>query len=468
MPKPRPLRVFRDSKGFYVRKGKRKLYVKARTRAEAQRKAISKGPKVYPLLRKRKQNIPRPANYRGPKTFDYRTLKQIDPEKSKKSFVEQITSLIQTAQNSKLSNSKALIPAGKSFQEELKQSMEDSTDFVDPALERQIETKVVLRKNEEQDKAAEEKKAEAQEKTKYKDKPKDVSKAKWDKITKLAGDGKIIGLSGKPVKGVLGALKTKTNKKKDDITEEDVNNMLRASRRMKRAAETKEIQTSKPIPESKKKATLQQQPEPEQQPEPAAPADPLPSNVIIPPREEEPAEQESQPSDIDGSGKKQALSALWNYQIDAFFKNEPKFTGTYSIDEIKDIPKQIPQGFIINTAPSNKPGEHWVACYISEDSIEYYDPFGEKPPAEFIKQIKQKLENREVPHMMKMKINTIKGQNDDTDHCGYFCLRFLQERFEGTPFKDATRFKKPQAGGHKIVDLSEKGEESIKKEFSLI
>ena len=184
-------------------------------------------------------------------------------------------------------------------------------------------------------------------------------------------------------------------------------------------------------------------------------------------------------SDYEGFGKNPGpsdpnslLPALWNDQIDKFFKDQPLFTGTYSIDEVKDIPKQIPQGFIINTAKHNRPGEHWQAVYISPDAVEFYDSYGDKPDTILVKQIKQKLEEWHVPTMMKFKINNVAGQNDSSDTCGYFAMRFLDERFHDVPFDQVTRFVTPalhgQQGGRKIVHLEGKGEGTIKKEFQLI
>jgi hypothetical protein len=192
--------------------------------------------------------------------------------------------------------------------------------------------------------------------------------------------------------------------------------------------------------------------------------------------------EDSDKDDQDGNGKikddsdhkpNPMLPALWNDQIDQFFKDQPLFTGTYAVDEIKDIPKQIPQGFIINTAKHDKPGEHWQGIYITEDSVEFYDSYGDKPDRSVIRDIKNKLEEWQVPTMMKFKVNNVAGQKDDTDTCGYFAMRFLDERFHGVPFDQVTRFVTPslgsqQQGGRKIVHLEDKGEDKIKKEFALI
>lgn len=163
-----------------------------------------------------------------------------------------------------------------------------------------------------------------------------------------------------------------------------------------------------------------------------------------------------------GAGRKY-LTALYNDQIDDYFADEPRFTGTIASDEIlTKIPKKIPQGFIMNTDPSNMPGEHWVACYISPDSIEYYDPEAQQPSSRFTKDIHKLITKWELPVMLKYKINRVKDQRTGTNYCGYHCMRFLDDRFHGIPYELTTRFSSP------IKDESSKGYSDIKKEFSII
>ena len=174
---------------------------------------------------------------------------------------------------------------------------------------------------------------------------------------------------------------------------------------------------------------------------------------------------------MEGYGRR---TALWNDQIDEFFKHEPQFSGTYAMDEVKDIPKQIPQGFVVNTANHNKAGEHWQAVYITPDSVEFYDSYGDQPDAALVKQIKRKLLEWHVPVLLKWKVNKIGAQKDNTSTCGYFAMRFLDERFRGVPFTKATRFesrsdeadKAPDTKGVKHEEAA--GEAAIKKEFDLI
>lgn len=155
------------------------------------------------------------------------------------------------------------------------------------------------------------------------------------------------------------------------------------------------------------------------------------------------------------------LPALYNDEIEDFFSNEklyPNFGGVIAADQIKELPKKLPIGFIMNLDESNEPGSHWVAVYISGDSVEYYDPLAQPPSESFKKDIKKYLESMKVPTLMKFKINKVADQHGNSHKCGYHSIRFLDDRFRGVPFKNTTRFE----------NNSKEGEEKINKEFQYI
>jgi hypothetical protein len=63
-------------------------------------------------------------------------------------------------------------------------------------------------------------------------------------------------------------------------------------------------------------------------------------------------------------------------------KNDP-FTKTVFTDVLPSdrLPLEIrkrPRGYILNTDPSDKPGSHWVAMYLTEDGKgEFWDSYGQ-------------------------------------------------------------------------------------------
>lgn len=114
------------------------------------------------------------------------------------------------------------------------------------------------------------------------------------------------------------------------------------------------------------------------------------------------------------------------------------FLGTFPIDKIGAIDtKKKRFGFVINLDSSDKPGSHWVACYIDTNkdmSAEYYDSFGDNPPKEFMKNIKKLIDKLNVNVYLRFKVSKIIQQDNDSNNCGYFAVRFLMERLDGIPW----------------------------------
>lgn len=159
-----------------------------------------------------------------------------------------------------------------------------------------------------------------------------------------------------------------------------------------------------------------------------------------------------------GKGK---FPALYNDEIEDYFEDDekyPHFGGVIASDQISQLPKKLPIGFVMNTDDSDGEGEHWTAVYINGDSIEYFDPLGDPPTKKFLTDIKKYVESLKVPTMLKLKVNKVKWQDDKTNSCGWFCIQFLDNRFHGIPFLNSSRF----------VDMSKDGEQSLKNEFKYI
>ena len=64
-------------------------------------------------------------------------------------------------------------------------------------------------------------------------------------------------------------------------------------------------------------------------------------------------------------------------------------------------------------------GSHWVATYVKDRVINYFDSFGMPPFQEMVDHAKRK--NLTLLHQNKQI------QNLYTTTCGYFCLYFLKE-----------------------------------------
>jgi hypothetical protein len=154
-------------------------------------------------------------------------------------------------------------------------------------------------------------------------------------------------------------------------------------------------------------------------------------------------------------------SPLSTDEIDNMLKNTKGFIGTYPANFLKFLPKRLPKvfSFIMNTDPSNKPGEHWVAIRVDtrdENVVEYYDSFGEEPSKNFMKQLKKLINTLDVPIYLKLKINRIKDQNTNTNSCGWFAMNFIINRNLGKPFRECSGYDDSVAGEDNVEKMKSK------------
>ena len=82
---------------------------------------------------------------------------------------------------------------------------------------------------------------------------------------------------------------------------------------------------------------------------------------------------------------------LTNFEINKYYKNEPRFNGVYSIN---NLPKTIKKGvYVINLDEYENMGTHWVALFVKPKYAVYFDSFGiEHIP----KEIKHAIGNKEI------------------------------------------------------------------------
>ena len=84
--------------------------------------------------------------------------------------------------------------------------------------------------------------------------------------------------------------------------------------------------------------------------------------------------------------------------------------------------------FIYNLEPSLMSGSHWIATYVKDNVINYFDSFGLPPFQEMVDHAKKKNltllhQNQQIQHL-------------NTTTCGYFCLYFLNEMHKGVDYFD--------------------------------
>ena len=106
-----------------------------------------------------------------------------------------------------------------------------------------------------------------------------------------------------------------------------------------------------------------------------------------------------------------------------------KFVGVFASDSLpKD--KEYPGAYIVNTDPSSKPGQHWIAFFLPEPGrIEVFDSFG-KDPVTYSTDFAKWIGKDHVQNSRKTL------QSNSTTVCGNFCLFFILLRCYDVTFKD--------------------------------
>ena len=65
-------------------------------------------------------------------------------------------------------------------------------------------------------------------------------------------------------------------------------------------------------------------------------------------------------------------------QIKRFLRNEKIFKKVCAFDQLEN--PVFPSAYVINSDPSNEPGEHWIAVYFDKRGREeYFDSYGLAP-----------------------------------------------------------------------------------------
>jgi hypothetical protein len=181
----------------------------------------------------------------------------------------------------------------------------------------------------------------------------------------------------------------------------------------------------------------------------------------------------------DGSGDG---DGLYNDEIEKIVKKRIKnYVPVIASDEIDELPRYVARGdkrfgFVINTNPSSSDGSgndgyrtgHWRSVYINNEddypTIEYFDPLAEgKMPPELI-QMTRKIAMKMNPEMMfKYKQNMLRRQSKLTSSCGHHSIKFLDDRYNGVPYADATGYTDYMEQHSSAPDDSHDGERDIAK-----
>ena len=125
---------------------------------------------------------------------------------------------------------------------------------------------------------------------------------------------------------------------------------------------------------------------------------------------------------------------LTNFEISEYYKNEPRFNGVYSRDNLPKTSVVKKGAYVINLDEYTDIGTHWIALYVKINEVIYFDSFGiEQIP----KGIKKFISNKDI------KANIFRLQAYDSIMCGCFCIKFINYMFDGKILIDFTNLFSP-------------------------
>ena len=122
---------------------------------------------------------------------------------------------------------------------------------------------------------------------------------------------------------------------------------------------------------------------------------------------------------------------MTNFEIQKYYQNESRFNGVYSGD---NLPKIKDGTYVINLDEYSDIGTHWVALYVHNNNVTYFDSFGvEHIP----KEIRTFIGNKNI------KTNIFRIQAYDSIMCRYFCIRFIHFMLSGKALTEFTNLFSP-------------------------
>ena len=142
-----------------------------------------------------------------------------------------------------------------------------------------------------------------------------------------------------------------------------------------------------------------------------------------------------------GEGSKKTLNLLLpfhpltNIEISEYYKNEPRFNGVYSRN---NLPNKIKKGaYVINLDEYENTGTHWVVLFVKPKYTVYFNSFGvEHIPKELNNFINN--DTKKSSSLKRIKSNIFRIQAYDSIMCGYFCIEFINYKLRGKTLLDYT------------------------------
>ena len=133
---------------------------------------------------------------------------------------------------------------------------------------------------------------------------------------------------------------------------------------------------------------------------------------------------------------------LTNFEIQEYYQNEPRFNGVFSRDNLPNSIKN--SAYVINLDEYRDIGTYWVAFYVNNKTVTYFDSFVvEHIPKEIMKFIGNEQNSSAKARNKKIITNIYRIQAYDSIMRGYFCIGFINFMFDGNSLTDYTSLFSP-------------------------
>ena len=123
---------------------------------------------------------------------------------------------------------------------------------------------------------------------------------------------------------------------------------------------------------------------------------------------------------------------MTNFEIQKYYQNGPRFNGVYSRD---NLPKVKDRAYVINLYEYSDIGTHWVALYVRNTNVTYFDSFGVEHIPKEIKTF--------FDCSLSITTNIFRIQAYDSIMCGYFCIGFIDFMLAGKTLTEFTNLFSP-------------------------
>ena len=132
---------------------------------------------------------------------------------------------------------------------------------------------------------------------------------------------------------------------------------------------------------------------------------------------------------------------MTNIEISEYYKNEPRFNGVYSRNNLRN---KIKKGaYVINLHEYKNTGTRWVSLFVKTNEVIYFHSFGvEHIPKEISKFI-DTTKSSSLERNIKIKANIFRIQAYDSIMCGYFCIEFFNYMLKAKTLLDYTNLFSP-------------------------